>query len=521
MIAQGYTASATSPAAAAAAATEPRTAILVVHGMGQQIPFSTLDAVANGLGVTEASARMGKVGDEMLARLETRIDGRKVHLYEAYWAPVTEGRITLRQVVRFLLGAGINGLRNSTKGHFLRWSFGSMREIPLFSTTLLLLGVTTLLVLSLIVINAAILALGADALAKGAEAALRANALGRASDGLLAEVSTQVLAANLNAVLAVALAAGLSTALATATHGASSARPAPQSRRRALGVLDALAFVLQVAAAVIIVLAAVACGLALVTGTEAFRWLPGGRLTWIPDLWESPEGGGVLLRPELVWLALLAASWKVRGLLVQYVGDVAIYVMPYGVDGFDDLRKEIRERVLRTARAIYASSDGPMVYTYERVLVVGHSLGSVLCYDVLNKLVLEDEALQGALAVSRRTQLLLTFGSPLDKTAFIFSAQGAGTSEAREALAASVQPLIRESIVGPRTWINVHAGADPISGRLDLYSDPDPRGRQVTNVADLDATTPLVAHTQYWTNQTVWKTMRPYIAGMPSASKGG
>lgn len=511
MIAQGYTAAAR--VEAAAPATEPRTAILVVHGMGQQIPFSTLDAVARGLGVTEAHARMSKVGEEMLSRLETRIERRSVHLYEAYWAPLTEGRITLRQVVRFLLGAAMNGLRNSTRAHFLRWSFGAMREIPVFSSTLLLLALTTLLVLALIVLNAAIVALGADALAKGAESALHADALGGAAAGLLADLSTQVLAANLNAVLVVALAAGFAMALATAVHGATRT-PSP-AMGNLLWALDKLALVTLVVAGVVVVLAAIACGLALATGTEAFAWLIGGRLAWIPDRWETPGGATGLLRPELVWIALLAASWKIRGLLVQYVGDVAIYVMPYGVDGFDALRREVRERVLKTARAIYSGTDGAGQPLYDRVLVVGHSLGSVLCYDVLNRLVLEDEAGPAKLDVSRRTRLLLTFGSPLDKTAFIFSAQGAGTSEAREALAASVQPLIRDSLVGPRAWINVHAGADPISGALDLYDDPAPGGRTVHNVRDPRASTPLVAHTQYWSNQTVWTELKAFILRDP------
>ena len=44
---------------------------------------------------------------------------------------------------------------------------------------------------------------------------------------------------------------------------------------------------------------------------------------------------------------------------------------------------------------------------------VGHSLGSVIAYDALNRLLRDDAAASVALEVKKRTKLLLTFGSPL------------------------------------------------------------------------------------------------------------
>ena len=38
---------------------------------------------------------------------------RDVHIYEAYWAPLTEGRITLIQTIRFLIDAALKGIRHS------------------------------------------------------------------------------------------------------------------------------------------------------------------------------------------------------------------------------------------------------------------------------------------------------------------------------------------------------------------------------------------------------------------------
>src|SRR5438309_1435261 len=91
-------------------------AILVAHGMGQQVPFQTLDDVAEGLlaedrkrrgVVSQPVARTVRLGDERLQRLEMKLGGhsgaeRDVHVYEAYWAPLTEGQIKLRDVTRFL-----------------------------------------------------------------------------------------------------------------------------------------------------------------------------------------------------------------------------------------------------------------------------------------------------------------------------------------------------------------------------------------------------------------------------------
>ena len=52
-------------------------------------------------------ARTVELGDERLQRLELKLTGksgaeREVHVYEAYWAPLTEGHVKLRDVAAFL-----------------------------------------------------------------------------------------------------------------------------------------------------------------------------------------------------------------------------------------------------------------------------------------------------------------------------------------------------------------------------------------------------------------------------------
>src|SRR6185369_12003825 len=88
-------------AEASADARRDATAIFIAHGMGQQVPFETIDVMARGIceqshgHVDRISARTIRVDCERLQRLELEFDdGRPpIHIYEGYWAPMTEGVI--------------------------------------------------------------------------------------------------------------------------------------------------------------------------------------------------------------------------------------------------------------------------------------------------------------------------------------------------------------------------------------------------------------------------------------------
>jgi hypothetical protein len=159
--------------------------------------------------------------------------------------------------------------------------------------------------------------------------------------------------------------------------------------------------------------------------------------------------------------------------------------------------------------AAAAAAASPADFLYRRCAVVAHSLGSVVAYDVLNRMIQEDETATvtaARLEVVARTPLFLTLGSPLDKTAFVFGVAGKNTTEAREALAASVQPMICDYAFRPRRWVNIFSPWDVVSGSLDFYDLPgsvDPR--KVENVPDPAATTLLAAHLEYWKNPLLFE----------------
>ncbi len=586
----------------------PRTryALFFTHGMGQPIPFQTIDQVANSL--RELDLRLGhrnpkpvgrtiKSGEDWLNRIELRLkSGDKavdVHLYEGYWAPMTEGRTTARNVIGFLAGAGLNGLRH-TKGRFRRWLFGKFPELPIPVRTVFYLLTALAAVGSLVVMNSALAIFVAARVLLGGQAPWL-------SENLFADLTT-----TLNLVVTVMGLFGLSLAAAALTRK-------HEWSRRFRKAWSALTVVLFVIALFVVILAGsgipflfyghvrditggsriwyllanarvvdgfnnlfdlVAIRVALaVAGFVAGRWMwrivKGLRrdledketapftaavalaflvllgavvalVVFFVKIFLANSPGGTALAEHVAWPLLVAASAWIRLILVQYVGDVAIYVMPYKLDAFNDLRREIKLRVYKAAKAVYSQAE------YDKIIVVGHSLGSVIAYDALNMLILEDESIRKARAekpanksaddkpadkpldVVNRTPLFLTFGSPLDKTAFVFAVQARGTSEAREALAGSVQPLIQDYTRRPRRWINIWSPWDIISGPLDLYDLPrelhdfpdTTLPQRVHNVRDQDATTLLIAHTEYWKNPLVVGTIYDTIEALsPSAPR--
>jgi hypothetical protein len=250
------------------------------------------------------------------------------------------------------------------------------------------------------------------------------------------------------------------------------------------------------------------------------HWLPGGVRACLLLLSGLPERAalaipgyfardwGLLHKPFLILHAAAGLGFiaGARFFLIEYAGDVAAYVSSHSVDRFYEVREQIQEACLRVAAHVYGAKRGDL-YRYQRVIVVGHSLGSVLAYDTLNRMILRDRFAEGALQVAARTPLLLTFGSPLDKTAFLFRTQLQG-ADVREGLAEARQPMISNPVHRPRRWINIWSRNDIVSGPLQFYdtpeddADPDacPVGKRVRNIEDTDATLPLAAHTQYWTN---------------------
>ncbi|MGP8156400.1 MAG: hypothetical protein ACLQMT_06030 [Candidatus Acidiferrales bacterium] len=454
-------------------------AVLVFHGMGQQVRYDTISLVAKAIldeaeklnpqpdAVSPPQVHVCEDSDGFLARAEIQWTDsaqqeHNVHVYEAYWAPLTEGKVTYWETVKFLLLAAWNGLRFSCPcgpRTFKRWMFDEKKTMRIGPYTFLGL----IVVLGFLLAQVAIISFVFFELAQQYKAVI--------------------------------------------------ARPLP------------------------------------VHATLPF-WRAAGQilLDWLRWLGPFVPGHVVLFNPKafghhwwweplrlLAWFGLVAEAFIVRYFIIEFVGDVAAYISPYKDSKFDELRQKIQDVGLNVGRVIYgfgtqqaAESGAPgkksheaqtLVPDYKRVVIVGHSLGSVLAYDTLNALINLDNVTPGKPRnVAGRTRALVTFGSPLDKTAFIFRMRPHGKQQwIREQLAASIQPLIISyALYRPKgfEWVNIWSHWDIISGELNYYDDPGfPPNHApcVQNMPDPHANFPLYAHLQYWKNEALRKQLYGFV----------
>ncbi len=606
-------------------------AVFVTHGMGQQLRFETLDLVANGLeralrgeecgrGEPTVFAATVKGETTRLERLAMHFEAvgdrppLDIHLYEGYWAPLTEGNVTLRDVMRFLWSGAANGLRQGIGNPLQRFMFNRIVTHDVTVSTFWSLAFATAVLTSLVVLNTVIglIALGeatgvltpdpSSPVAPGVPSVVGSAGTAVAEEGLSREgFPSPATVAALTGLAAVYLLLTLLFGIPLAVMAAIRRRGNRLARGREAinAVLWGLFWVWAVATIAVGVLTLVLLGADAAVGAllePAARWwvfvvpltltvaawvVYAGRKAWAHRLraeaaearragnavpegvldrvevrvtraervflsllvltvlavlagaigWEGKThalegvagwGGGVFGLPgvwAVVWGALFVVSGVIRSLLVQYLGDVAAYVSSFKLDRFNELRKGIKEAVCTDLGAVYGLEQGGQPL-YEDVLLVGHSLGSVVTYDAINRLLNEDAVRKGrVLKVAERTKLLLTFGSPLDKTAYVFRQQNKTLSMARETLAATVQPLISD-YARFRTfpWVNVYAPRDIIGGALDLYDlpemDRDGSERLVDNRVDPQARIPLVAHTEHWDTSLVFEVLAERIEAL-------
>jgi hypothetical protein len=465
----------------------PPSAVLVFHGIGEEVRFETLGRAASFI-LTEARERGGKDFDivirpvpkdiaanalDVRAELSwTEVDAqantqtkRQVHVYEAYWAPLTAGKVTYVETMLFLVEAGWNGLvgciHAGSLRKFNRWLFGGFKELDVAAGTL-----PMLLVLMLVVgFIAAIIAMAASAFAGLAKAA---------SDGA------------------------------------------------DKGIPEAMSFIYgQIAKPWNFILSIFASLLSHVwTGAESAlqHGMFALTLSW-SRWWEAAIAFAA-------WGALVWAALKLRTILTSYAGSLVAYLSPYKDSKWEELRANIQQVGLSAGQLILNGHlYSKWIPNYETIVYVAHSLGSVIAYDTLNALINQEAAKQSRYALNpavQRTRALVTLGSPLNKTAFLFRVQyDAGDlrngldqeGALRETMVCAVQPLVTDydayrfnAKAPPRRpkWINLWSKSDIISGKLEYYDDPtvlENDLRHVENLVDPEANKFILAHNQYWTGK--------------------
>jgi len=157
---------------------------------------------------------------------------------------------------------------------------------------------------------------------------------------------------------------------------------------------------------------------------------------------------------------------------------------------------------------------------YEQIIVAGHSLGSVIAYDALNRIIQQVNV--GKIKEKEASKIigLVTFGSPLDKIALFFRERVKRDKEVQRQILANLhgfktRSLVEEEwdidignpmdfVLSDTRWLNFYHDKDLVSGRLDLYdlkSQPPhslKSRRKDGNISIVKEFSRTRAHSCYW-----------------------
>lgn len=213
--------------------------------------------------------------------------------------------------------------------------------------------------------------------------------------------------------------------------------------------------------------------------------------------------GFLKVLPYLPFLAKLLERWAITQVPIlshvfngfkvlieraaqDFIGDVVGYLDLDPRSEHYQTRQEIISGAVAELRALMADD-------YDEIIIAGHSLGSVIAYDTLNRIIQGTNA--GTIKEEEASKIvgLVTFGSPLDKIAFFFRERVEGAKEVQRQILANLHGFRTRSLVEDEEgkpnikiespmhfglpeirWLNFYHPKDLISGRLDLYDLKSP-----------------------------------------------
>ena len=204
---------------------------------------------------------------------------------------------------------------------------------------------------------------------------------------------------------------------------------------------------------------------------------------------------------------------RVSRYLNNLMGDVVIYTTSDARSANYEIRQKMLNGAVEEMKQLLAND------LYQQIVIVGHSLGSVIAYDALSRIVLEMNVNGNPLSEqAQKITGLVTFGSPLDKIAFFFDERTRDESYVQRQTLAQLhgfrrvgpstdqEPIIIESPIKKNLenlkWLNFYHLKDPVSGSLDAY-EVHQNILCTARVKDLSK-----AHSCYWT----WSQMYRDIA---------
>ena len=475
-----------------------RTAILVIHGIGEQNPYETLDSFARGL----ASYLRGTAGwncvlkpnriqhddwVEVMLRLHEENEKQEtpekfVDLYEYYWASCTEGKISYRQVLTWLIKTDLFPLQHLTENlQLVQTATGKNPWYVLFRE-----------LIRIVALYLPFLALLAW---------LIAWVPGWTSGPSPAAVLKDAKIGNCVVLIFLLLGTGL---LARALLGLRRKRTGPDPYCKG----EAVWFWGEVLLAFIIA----GVGWAIATLEHV---TPSTLGQTIRVLTTTPISMPLIHFP--VPLAAAAVLWGFYLVMVyfmtKYVGDIALYVNA-------DQKAEsyaVRCAILQGSTDALTRILKDAERDYDQVILAGHSLGSVIGYDTLDELLNQSAASPDQLqAIPHQLRVrpedlgkirgFVTFGSPLDKVYYFFRQHVGENQVVRAQILSylhSFRKIASQRDYTPYTfekyesnqlphlkWLNAWARMDIVSGELHFYN-ADERKK-------FNYWLPVLSHLWYW-----------------------
>jgi hypothetical protein len=211
------------------------------------------------------------------------------------------------------------------------------------------------------------------------------------------------------------------------------------------------------------------------------------------------------IMPVVLLTVVISAAWLfgVRPFFQTYLGDAVQWATYHETNANFAIREAILKKSTEIFKAVLESA-----LPYDRVIVMAHSLGSVIAHDTLLRL-----GERGQPGLDKVTHFL-TYGSPIDKFAYFFEAQQGRTSRYETIInklrGTVFSPPFRADLI----WQNFYEEGDPIGGNIHTAGTAD-KLAQVENIYTANALVALVSpnHMGYTSNHMMlsrlWKALMP------------
>lgn len=487
-----------------------RAAVVIIHGIGEQPPLSTLGRFGQGLldhaGASQPEPALRQMTGHSVPVLRFRglAPGLDADVLEFAWQHLVRGQITAFATLRWLLATTLAPLNFGRHWRILA-SAGQEAPGPWQVIT------RQLLVAAALLLPALLLAAAVVFVTSGWLAGSLVPGIPQAAELSAVDLSLFVLS----------LLVGVLGVLQLITVGRE-AITAARINRCALRLHERPWSGLHGAAIRAWRIPALLTGSVLLAASYLLGSAAADVYSLIRNWLTDPQGRYWLFSCLLVAAGALLLPRFLNGIR-DYAGDIAYYVTADRTPIARRSRYDIRSNA---AQLLLELLKDPV---YDRVVIVGHSLGSVIAFDALNELSREVRQ-ENVLSAPQLGKLsgLLTLAAPLDKVAYFFREQTADDAALHAQLLSYLHPTRRlpsRRDDGPYRmatyavpfrrlrWINMHAPADVISDPLVFYA--------VDELCRVSYP-PLGAHGRYWhdarTYQSLLQLLADAQAGSPRAA---